>query len=380
LTLFEKKGGLPLEKPDFNAHRLAYCISSHGFGHAARAAAVMAALKRQNSRVRFEIFTQTPAWFFNDSLVGDFGYHDLQSDVGLVQLGPTREDLPATLHALDAFIASMPSQAHALARDIRRLGCSMILCDISPLGIAAASAARLPSVLIENFTWDWIYDGYAAAEARLKPVAAYFEGLFVQSSFRIQTQPVCRPQSADLTTPPVSRRPRQKAAEVRHQLGIGDHTPLLLITMGGIPMRLEFLDAVHRLKDIVFLVCGAHSPVQMRRNLILLPEHSEFFHPDLIQAADAVVGKVGYSTLAEVYQAGIPFGYIPRPAFRESDTLVAFIENHMSGLPIAQAEFYNGTWIEKVPRLLRLPRFQHSGQNGADQIASFITGLIEPMT
>jgi len=37
--------------------RIAYFISSHGFGHAARAAAVMETLSESNPGVRFEIFT-----------------------------------------------------------------------------------------------------------------------------------------------------------------------------------------------------------------------------------------------------------------------------------------------------------------------------------
>ena len=40
--------------------------------------------------------------------------------------------------------------------------------------------------------------------------------------------------------------------------------------------------------------------MRVEKNLILLPHHSVFFHPDLVNASDAVVGKLGYSTLAAV--------------------------------------------------------------------------------
>ena len=33
--------------------------------------------------------------------------------------------------------------------------------DAPPLACAAAAAAGIPSVVISNFTWDWIYEGYA---------------------------------------------------------------------------------------------------------------------------------------------------------------------------------------------------------------------------
>ncbi len=53
-------------------YRIAYFISPHGFGHAARAAAVMEATYEMDPAIRFEIFTQVPRWFFHDSLSGNF--------------------------------------------------------------------------------------------------------------------------------------------------------------------------------------------------------------------------------------------------------------------------------------------------------------------
>ena len=48
--------------------RIAVFISPHGYGHASRAAAVMAALADLDAAVEFEIFTTVPPWFFRDSL------------------------------------------------------------------------------------------------------------------------------------------------------------------------------------------------------------------------------------------------------------------------------------------------------------------------
>ena len=51
--------------------RIAYFVTPHGFGHAARAAAVMVALQEIDPAIQFDIFTQVPRWFFQDSLVRD---------------------------------------------------------------------------------------------------------------------------------------------------------------------------------------------------------------------------------------------------------------------------------------------------------------------
>ena len=65
---------------------IAYFISPHGYGHAARACAVMAAMHELNPSIRFEIFTTIPQWFFDQSIPGTFTYHNLLTDIGLVIL------------------------------------------------------------------------------------------------------------------------------------------------------------------------------------------------------------------------------------------------------------------------------------------------------
>ncbi len=108
------------------------------------------------------------------------------------------------------------------------------------------------------------------------------------------------------------------------------------------------MDELLKFEDIVFLVRGACGELKNRKNLFLLPHHSEYFHPDLVTASDALIGKVGYSTLAEVYYAGIPFGYIARSDFRESPILVCYIENRMQGFAIEDREFYAGSFLSRL--------------------------------
>ena len=84
--------------------KIAYFVSPHGFGHAARAAAVMDAIHRVDPSVRFEVFTRVPEWFFRDSVSAELGYRPILTDIGLAQETPFREDLSETLHRLDGFM------------------------------------------------------------------------------------------------------------------------------------------------------------------------------------------------------------------------------------------------------------------------------------
>jgi predicted glycosyltransferase len=146
-----------------------------------------------------------------------------------------------------------------------------------------------------------------------------------------------------------------------------------MVTMGGNSWDFTFLQQLIRQPDYYFIIATNGSTLEQRDNLLLLPRHSTFFHPDLVNVSDAVIGKVGYSTLAEIYQAGVPYGYIPRPRFRESAVLSRFIADEMQGLAISPAQFQDGSWLARLPELLALPRLsQPDLTNGADQIARFV--------
>lgn len=354
-------------------HRIAYFVSPHGFGHAARACAVMTALHALDAALEFEIFTRAPRWFFAESLHFAFGYHELLTDIGMVQRSPLEEDLATTLSKLAAFMPFSAQQLEPVARTLSDLGCGLALCDISPLGIAAAQVAHLPSILIENFTWDWIYSGYCEAAPEFERFIPEFTRLFASATAHIQTEPVCAPTpTATLTTHPVGRTPRLSAATIRQELHIPQGARVVLISMGGFELEYTFLDRFAHLKDTYFVVPGGAETHQSRGNLVLLPHHSAYYHPDLLYAADAVISKAGYSTIAEAYHAGIPFGYVSRAQFRESPVLSEFIRQRMQGVAINGATFGTGEWADAIPQLLSLPRIDRSEMNGAEQIARYV--------
>lgn len=351
---------------------IACFISPHGFGHAARASAVIEAILAVKPDTHFHLFTSVPEWFFQNSLKSNWTYHPLRCDIGLVQKTALQEDIDATLRQLADFFPFPKADVQTLAEEVQALDCTLVLCDIAPLGLAVANQAGLPSVLVENFTWDWIYSGYSARHADFQPFIDLLHNAFRGAGKHIRTQPFCDATPADLVTAPVSRKPRAGRQETRERLKLSQEQKVVLITMGGVPDRLD----VHALRmsypDTIFIVPGGSAEEERVDHLLLLPHQHRYFHPDLVAASDAVLGKVGYSTIGEVYWAGIPFAYVSRQGFRESVPLVGYLRENIPGFELKQSEFESGDWTRRIGALLEYAPVERSGENGAGQIANFL--------
>ncbi len=355
--------------------RIAFFISPHGLGHAARAAAVMGALHEIDPTITFEVFTTIPKWFFDDSLSKPFAYHPTLTDIGMVQKTPFCEDLQNTLKRLGELFPFDQNQIDSIARLLSKRKCRLIVCDISPMGISVGKASDIPSVLVENFTWDWIYESYAMLNNNFNFYIKYLKGLFEKASYHIQTEPVCCYRDVDILIPPISRKPRTSSTDTRKNLNRAENSPVVMITMGGIPQHYTIQNTLREHEKTTFVISGGNQSFQRMNNVVILPYRSEFYHPDLIHASDVVVGKAGYSTLAEVYDAGVPFIFIKRPTFRESEIMAAYIHAHITSFDITENQFEKGHWIFQLPDLLSLPKAIRNGKPGAQQAAEYIYRL-----
>lgn len=355
---------------------IAYFITPHGYGHAARAASVMSALRARVPALHFDIFTEVPRWFFEESLGDGFEYHRVRTDVGLVQRTTLQENIPETIRQLDAFLPFDDDVVASLAAMLRRRACVAVCCDIAPLGIAVGRAAGVPTVLVENFTWDWVYEGYVGEYAGLHPHIDYLREQFAAADYHLQAEPVCAPRDAALRVPPVSRLPRTPADAVRTALDVPQRVPMVLITMGGVTWKYTFFGSLAEHEDVYFVVPGVNASTPAPANVRLLASDSEFYHPDLTNTSDAVIGKAGYSTVAEVYHAGVPYGYVLRPQFREARVIESFVRRELHAVPIEPEHFSDGDWLRQLPALLDLPRVRRREQNGADQIAAFVLEML----
>lgn len=351
--------------------RIAAFITPHGFGHTTRAIAVLESLQQRYPELVLQIFTTVPEYLFKQSLT-NYRLHPVVTDVGLVQHDALHTDIPATLSALKRFCAFPPDQVNQLAKQVKN--CNCILCDISPLGIIVARAAGVPSLLVENFTWDWIYQPHIAEHPEFSDYASRFADIYDQATLHIQAKPICNPKKTATWCSPVCRKQRSTRQKIRDDLKVGNRK-LVLISLGGLGFTLPHWQQLSSFSDCLFIFAGQPERKTISDNCQTLTHDSEFYHPDLIGAADLVVFKSGYSTVAECYQAGTPTACITRPDFLESSILGDFVTTKLGGVTLDEQTFISGKWLNQLPELLTGPKSQLPRlaiKNGADQIADIV--------
>lgn len=356
--------------------RLAFFVTPHGFGHATRTAALMQAIHDAEPAARFVVVTTASPWIFAESLNTPFEVLPVATDVGLVQHDALREDLATTVQRLEALVPPPRALVADLAARLRERGVRGVVCDIAPLGIAVARAAGVPSVLVENFTWDWIYEGYVEREPGLRRFLAPLRALTERADLHVQARPVCAPREGAFQVGPIARAARQPADAVRRELGIQPGQRLVLLTMGGVGFDGHDRARLSRLPDVVVALTGSAGDEPRREgSLWLLPTRGGPYHPDLVAASDAVVGKLGYSTVAEAALAGVPIISVERPAFRETAVLADYVATTLGGETLGQDAFARGDWLERLPRLLSMPR-PRPVAGGAGEAADLVLTLV----
>lgn len=349
---------------------LACFISPHGYGHATRTIALLQSLQKQVPSLHATLFTTAPESMFISGGISH-SYHRVVTDIGLVQSDAFNEDRPETLKKL----AELLPFSESLIKHCGDLcqSCRLIICDISCLGILAGKAAAVPSILVENFTWDWIYQNMGPHYG-LDSYIDYFSSAYGQADYRIQTTPVCNPLPCDLHCLPMARKPGAERSLVKASLTDRDQN-VILVSMGGIAHDLPFIDRLENHPDYLFILAGQKEDRFIGTNIRLLGPGNELHHPDLINGADLLICKSGYSTIAECLQTATPICCVARKRFPESGILENFVKNEMRGAVIDEQSFFNGDWLDSLDRLVQNKR-PAAEINGASQAAEFIVSLL----
>ena len=359
--------------------RIGVFITSHGFGHATRTCAVLNEIT-QSSNCSIDIFSTLPSWFLKQNILcKNFEAHYLKTDVGLVQKSPFVHDLQETINQLKDFLLFRSVDSQKAITISRKKKFNLIISDISPLGIKVADQLGIQSVLIENFTWDWIYCHYRESHKEFDKIIESLRAIFERSGLHIQARPFCLEKNSSLKTSPISRRVNKSKEEIRDALNIEKNSKIILLTTGGITKKLSFIERLHAVDHCTFIISGDFKNIVKDHNIISLPMNSAFHYPDLVSASSCVVGKVGYGTLAECWSSKTPLLGCYRNDFGESEVLRDFANKNLKHKEISIDDFERMNWAaySLFSLLEDNPSPNVPPCNGAIEAAEYILSFIE---
>lgn len=353
---------------------LRYYMTGHGLGHASRSCQVLQALHTRHPTIRREVVTDAAPWFLSANLPPATPVYPRILDIGVRQGDSLEMHLAATVAAWRTLQAAAPGLITTESDDLRRAGVDLVVSDVAALPCAAAAAAGIPAVILSNFTWDWIYEGFLDEEPGFAAAIAWQRSCYQQAQLGLRLPfPGPLPVAEVIDLPLVARRSRRPAAEVLRQLGVREGERLALLSFGGFGLEEASLERLETLDGWVLL---AEDPL-VAINPRLRPLPAGIAYAELVNAADAVVTKPGYGIVAECLAHQTPVLYTPRGNFREQPLLIAGLKRYGRAVEIDNRRLRCGDFKESFEQLLALPQpVETLAATGAEAAADHLARLL----
>jgi L-arabinokinase len=334
---------------------------------------VLRAVRERASALRITICTSAPSFLFEGVVGPPLAVRAVECDVGLIQKDALTIDETATAEAVRRFLFGWEALVSREARWLRESGARLVLGDIPPLAFAAAAEARVPSIALGNFSWDWIYRHLATRQPSLAEAAAHAAAAYARAGLLLRL-----PFAGDLSAfgrvedvPLVARVPALDKAEARLRLGL-DARPVVLLSFGGVGLPGLEPAALGRLDAYVFLLtgqAGGGGAPNLRRLQAGDLAAAGLHYPDLVAAADVVVSKPGYGIVSDCIGARTRLVYTDRGDFPEYPILVAEMPRYLPVAFASNEDVRTGRLDEPLRQVMSLPFPEPPPTNGSIVVA-----------
>ncbi len=357
--------------------RIAYYISSHGYGHAARQQAVIQQLARRGAQVH--VRTAAPPKFFQSAA----SYHQQRYDIGMKQRDALHFDIEASLRWYADFI---DQQRDALIAQevafIRHTAIQLVVSDMPPIAMDIAAMAGVPAAVVTHFTWDWVYAHYTDDYPQYRYLVDAIGASYHKATLALQIQ-IPLPHAFDMFphVEPVNliyNQATRSREQIRAAFAIPDDHRVGLLSLGGHDWGDSNVRTLRAMAGWVFLTMpGAWEQVRdTPERFRLVPMAYDDYH-NLIAHADLVVGKAGGSTVAEVIGHRTPMIYTTQHNWREIELLRATLTRYGVAHHVDLAAFMAGSWVEAIDRFMtQAHHWPAVARDGADQAAERLLALV----
>lgn len=347
---------------------LAVAISSHGFGHGAQTAAVLAALRAQHPEVRLTLLTGLPRGFLQERIPGGFELIDWRGDFGMHMRSALDVDLDRSAADYAAFHSDWQGHCAETGALLERIAPDLLLANIPYLPLAAAARIGLPAVALCSLNWALIYRHYFGSRPEAPAILACMEAAYASArTFLYPAPSMPMPGLGNVRhVGPLARLGSERRAELHARLDIPAARRVVMIAPGGMPLRLSPRDwPVH--EDLHWIVPAdweAARPDVHRFDALGMG------FTDTLASVDAVIGKLGYGTVAECACNATPLLYVPRPDWPEETVLAEWLQRHGRCAPVTREALRGGRLRDVLDALWSQSAPPRPRPTGADEAAA----------
>lgn len=356
---------------------IAYYITGHGLGHATRSLELIRGLLSTGKFRVHTVSTVDEKVFFNElessniKLTNDVDGSILYKnwfrnlDTGGIQLDAIYLDVHTTLQRYHDTVhehrQKLIEQEVSWAKENQ---INLILMDTTQLAAAVGKQLGINAVFVTNFTWNFIFEEMlkVADHSKLSPelIESYKNMIETCAADAVSCShfirylggtplPTAFDTSKIIDGPLITRPVRNN--NVKKELNIPQETKVLVLGFGGFVVDDELKDE-YLPTGWVCLVLRATPKMLPSSRFISMPH--DVYVPDLIYAADAVLGKIGYGFVSECLGCKTPLIYVPRVHWPEEPYLENVLTSYGAGVKIPLVDFNNGNWSSYLD--LALPK------------------------
>ena len=359
--------------------RLAFYISGHGFGHASRQIEIINAVARRLPNASVLIRSSAPKRLFERTVKAAYELDPGAADVGVFQIDSLQPDEDATVDHAREFYSTFDARAKAEAERLLAQGVRLVIADAPPLGCEAAARAGIPSVVVSNFTWDWIYAAYPGFAERAPDVIPAIQRAYhkATAAWRLPMHGGFETFGTIRDVPFVARHATHTREETRERLRLPLNRQLALSSFGGYGDGGIDFDSLDSAEHWDVVVTGNERPTAARRGtqFVFEPElyASGLRYEDLVAACDAVVTKPGYGIISECIANRTAIVYTARGRFAEYEVLVGEMPKYLRAQYLDQQSVKAGRWRAALDAAIERPEPpERAATNGADVIAELL--------
>ncbi|MFQ5481794.1 MAG: hypothetical protein ACE5ER_03455 [Nitrospinaceae bacterium] len=332
--------------PEFSIKRIAYYVSAHGYGHAARSATVMAQLQ---GAYTLHVKSEIPAAFFLKR-AGPVNVHRQAVDAGCTQTNFIEVDAVRSFQNLARFYRTPTARIEKESRWLKDHRIDLVIADAPSTPLKAAADLGLPAFLAANFTWHEIYSNLPGAD-RYRDLLEILLAEYRSASLQFLPQchlakGVARRQQEVGWISPRGQCVRRRLTAARPALGKAE--TLVFLYLGDNDASMIDWNRLAGSTECAFITRDRLPRAALRDPFHVLDE--TFDYPDLVASCDLVVTKGGYSTLALAFTHGKPVITCERLDFKEFDAVRDYFAAHGVGLVLDRDRFLAGDWGPSIKK------------------------------